>query len=67
MTLCEAIKIVDSKGITPWMAWGVLKWNGDYVICDTSYMKRFPDLPYVYVRKGEAFPNPPLFPFYKIF
>ena len=57
MTLEEAITLVNSKGISPWTAWGVYAMNDGFVIADTSYMKRFPDVDYVYVRKGDNFPN----------
>ena len=57
MTLEEAIIIVNSKGINPWSAWGVYAMNDGYVMADTSFMKRFPDIDYVYTRKGECFPN----------
>lgn len=60
MTLCEAYKFVNSKGITPWMAYGILKWNDGYCIFHTQEIKRFPDLDYVYIRKGEAFPKKPI-------
>ena len=58
MTLEEAIAVVDSKGISPWTAWGVYAMCGQgYVIADTSYMRRWPDIDYVYVRKGNMFPQ----------
>jgi hypothetical protein len=43
------------------MAYGILKWNDGYIIFYTQQIKRFPDLDYIYIRKGEAFPKPPIF------
>jgi len=61
MTLCEAYNRVNSKGMTPWIAYGIIKWNDGYCILGSEYIKRFPDLKYLYIRKGEAFPNSPVF------
>lgn len=59
MTLCQAHKVIKDKGITPWMAWAILKGKDGYSICGTRQIKRFPDLDYIYIRKGDAFPNEP--------
>lgn len=57
MTLEEAITIVNSKPINPWMAYGVYKMNDGYVMASTSFIKRFPDIDYVYMCKGDLFPK----------
>jgi len=61
MTLEEAIEIIDSKGINPWMAWGVIKWNDGYCIVTSDHMKRHPDLEIVYIKKGNEWPKPARF------
>lgn len=44
------------------MAWGIIEWNNEYAICDTQYIKRFPNKNYIYVKRGECFPKEPLYP-----
>ena len=59
MTLCKAYKTINKKGITPWMCYGILKWNKEYIIIETMYIKKYPNKKYIYTRKGEGFPNTP--------
>ena len=61
MNLCKAINVIKSRGLTPWMAYAIIKRNNDYIICDTAYIKRFPNLEYVYMKKGKEFPKNALF------
>ena len=62
MTLEEAIEIIGRRGLTPWMAWGVLKWNDGCIICATDYIRDNPDLDYLYIKKGQCFPEKPILP-----
>lgn len=59
MTLCKAYKTVKEKRMTAWMCYGISKWNDSYCVFETLHMKKFPNQKYIYVRKGEGFPNPP--------
>jgi hypothetical protein len=61
MTLQEAQNILKNKNITPWMAWGIIKWNNEFAIVDTQFIKRFPNKDYTQIRKGQEFPKEPIF------
>lgn len=60
MTLCQAYNNINNRGITPWMAYAIIKWNAEFIIYNSDQLRRFPDLDYVYIRKGEGFPNSPV-------
>jgi hypothetical protein len=61
MTLEVAKKTIESRGITAWMAWGILRENNEFVIVPTSFIKKFPNKDYLYIRKGSEFPKEPLY------
>ena len=63
MTLCQAYNTIQSKGMTPWMAYAILKWNDEFCIFSTQQIKKFPKLCYLYIRKGERFPGNPILDF----
>lgn len=62
MTICQAYNLVHRKGITPWMAWGIMKWNNEYIIVETQFIKKHKDAELVLIRKGACFPGKPLYP-----
>lgn len=49
LTKEEAIKLVNSKPKNNWLHYYVCKWNDGYCINDSTYMKRNPNVKYVYV------------------
>lgn len=63
MTLCQAYNIINNKGITPWMAYAISKWNNEYCIYETLEIKKHLDLNIIYIRKGECFPGNPILKF----
>lgn len=48
MTLEEAISHANSLSRNVNLHWFVCKWNEGYIVHSTSYMRRFPDTPFVY-------------------
>ena len=60
MLLCEAYIKVNNKGITPWMAWGIKKYNDGYSIVDTQFIKKFKE-ECIYIKSGQLFPGEPVF------
>ncbi len=48
MTLKEAIEEANSRPRNSNLQWYVCEWNDGYCINPSSYMKRFPDVKYVY-------------------
>lgn len=57
MTKKEAIKEANSRPRNAVLQWYVCKWNDGYCINSSSYMKRFPDTPYVYKTPGNIANN----------
>lgn len=60
MNLEEAIKFMNSRPITAWMAYGIIKWNEGYVIITGEQMVRHPKMEILKLRKGEAYPKSPV-------
>ena len=48
MTLEEAINEINKRSINICLHWYVCKWNDDYIIHSSTYMKKFPETSYVY-------------------
>ncbi len=48
MTLDEAIKIVNKRSTNINLNYYICEWNGGYIIHDTAYMKRNPNVKFVY-------------------
>lgn len=57
MTFEKARDLISSRSFKPWMASAIYKINDEYAIASTSYIKRFPNKKYVWMRKGEMFPT----------
>lgn len=53
MTRKEAIEVANSRPRGYDLQWGVYKSNNEYVIAPASFMKRHPDMDYIYITKGK--------------